>query len=151
MRDGALAGSLASLLSAAALVVCGQRREREPAAPVNAISHWVWGDAALEKDRPTLRHTALGYLIHHGASLFWSTLHTRAWGPPGTHVLPKAAATAATAAFVDYNLTPRRFTPGFEHRLTKPQLAAVYVCFALGLAIGDAWLTRSRRPSRAAR
>jgi hypothetical protein len=141
-RDGALAGSLASILSAAVLVAAGQRRSRDPAAPVNAISHWVWGDSALRKDKPTLRHTAVGYFIHHAASLFWSTLHMRAWGRPavphdaGT-VAAQAAATAAVACFVDYKLTPHRFTPGFEHRLTRGQLAAVYALFAVGLAIGS--------------
>jgi hypothetical protein len=142
LRDGALAGSLASVLSAAALLAAGQRRLRRPAAPVNAISHWAWGDAALHVDRPTVRHTVLGYLIHHAASIFWSTLHVRTWGRPSPQrdvktVAVQAAATAAVACCVDYKLTPRRFTPGFEHRLTKPQLALVYAMFAVGLALGS--------------
>jgi hypothetical protein len=145
LRDGALAGSVASVLSTVALVLSGQQRERKPVAPVNATSHWVWGDPALREDRPSLRHTAVGYAIHHAASLFWSTLHMRAWGRPASPprpgpLLAQAAVTAAAACFVDYRLTPHRFTPGFEHRLGKRQLAGVYVCFALGLAAG-AWLS----------
>ena len=141
LRQGAWAGSLASVFSAAALLVAGQRREREPVAPVNAISHWVWGDPALREDGADLRHTALGYLIHHGASLFWSTLHAQAWSgsrAPRTRarLMGQAAVTAAAACFVDYRLTPRRFTPGFEHRLQRKEMAAVYGCFALGLAVG---------------
>ena len=79
LREGALAGSLASLASAVALLAAGQRSGR-PAAPGNAISHRIWGDVALRRDAPNARHTALGYMIHHGASLFWSTLHVQ----PGT-------------------------------------------------------------------
>ena len=141
LRHGAWAGSLASVFSTLALAAAGQRREREPIAPVNAISHWVWGDPALREDGADLRHTALGYLIHHGASLFWSTLHAQAWS--GTRAprspsraLGQAAVTAAAACLVDYRLTPKRLTPGFEHRLDRGQMALVYGCFALGLALG---------------
>ncbi|HSV79850.1 MAG TPA: hypothetical protein VLK85_11705 [Ramlibacter sp.] len=42
---------------------------------------------------------------------------------------------SAVACFVDYRLTPKRLTPGFEHRLGKPELANVYACFALGLLV----------------
>ena len=143
LREGALAGSLASVLSGAALVVAGQYRGRRPAAPVNAISHWVWGDPALREDEPSVRHTALGYLIHHGASLFWSTLHARAWAQRDVPLPVQAAVTSAVACFVDYELTPRRFTPGFEHKLSARQLAAVYVMFGVGLAIGTQ-VARSR-------
>lgn len=147
LRDGALAGSIASVLSAAALAVAGRRTNGEPAAPVNAVSHWVWGDAALRQDEPTLRHTAVGYLIHHAASLFWSTLHMRAWGKPPVPakagpVIAQAATTAAVACFVDFKLTPHRFTPGFQHRLDKRQLASVYVLFGVGLALGVALASR---------
>ena len=151
LRDGVLAGSLASVLSAAALLFFGQRDEEEPLGPVNAVSHWVWGDPALQEDRATLRHTLLGYAIHHVASLFWSTLHMYAWHrrrrdeavKPGP-AMAQAGVTAAAACFVDYQLTPRRLTPGFEHRLTKPQLAGVYACFAVGLAIGTVLASRRR-------
>ena len=141
LAQGAWAGSLASAFSALALLAAGHRREREPLAPVNAISHWAWGDAALHEDKADWRHTALGYAIHHGASLFWSTLHAQAFSGPrrprtAAHALRQAAATAAAACFVDYRLTPHRFTPGFEHRLDRKQLAVVYGCFAAGLALG---------------
>lgn len=149
LRDGALAGSLASLLSTAVLLAAGQRQDAQPTGPVNAISHWVWGDGALSKNGASLRHTALGYLIHHAASLFWSTLHAWAFSGPRRSVRPagalaQAAATAAVACFVDYRLTPHRLTPGFEHRLTRPQLTGVYACFALGLALGTLITARRR-------
>jgi hypothetical protein len=69
-------------------------------------------------------------------------LHAKAWGalPEAKQPLPAlagAVATAGVASFVDYHLTPRRFTPGFEHRLGKPEMVNVYAGFAIGLAIGS--------------
>lgn len=141
LREGLVSGSLASILSGAYLVLAGGRRS-EPAAPLNAVSHWIFGDRALREDEPRPLYTATGYLIHHAASIFWGTLHAKAWGAreEAKKPLPAAAgaiAAASVASFVDYQLTPKRLTPGFEHRLGRPEMVNVYACFALGLAIGS--------------
>jgi hypothetical protein len=140
LREGAVSGSLASVLSAAYLAWAGHRRG-QPAAPVNAVSHWMFGDRALHEDGASLAHTLTGYLIHHAASIFWGVLHAKAWSAREQAKEPiPAVAGAVTAAsiacFVDYQLTPKRLTPGFEHRLGRPEMANVYAFFALGLAIG---------------
>jgi hypothetical protein len=142
LREGAIAGTVGSLTSTAALALAGRRENGSTAAPLNAISHWFWDLRALTADRPSLRHTLTGYLIHHGASLFWGILHARAWGcRPEAKQLGSAmagsVAAAAVACFVDYRLTPRRLTPGFEHRLSTGSMLAVYGLFALGLAAGS--------------
>ncbi len=147
LREGAIAGSVASIASATALALAGQREVGAAAAPTNATSQWIWGDRALHQDRPSLRHTATGYLIHHGASMFWGVLHARAWNgrqqrmQPGP-ALAGAAAASAIACFVDFKLTPHRLTPGYEHRLSRGALGVVYGCFALGLAAGSIWAAR---------
>lgn len=138
--EALVSGSIASALSAAYLVWAGRRRS-EPAAPVNAISHWFFGDRALRRDGPSLRYTLTGYLAHHGASLFWAILHAKSWAAKQEHKEPLPAAAGALAAagiacLVDYQLVPKRLTPGFEHRLGKPELANVYLCFAAGLLVG---------------
>jgi hypothetical protein len=140
-REGAVSGSLASILSAAYLGWAGERRGI-PAAPVNAVSHWFFGDRAVRQDDPSLTYTLTGYLVHHGASLFWGVLHAKAWGcrERAKEPIPAVAGAitaASLACFVDYKLTPKRLTPGFEHRLHKPEMANVYACFALGLAVGS--------------
>ena len=140
-REGLVSGSLASLMSAAYLVVAGDRRDR-PMAPVNAVSHWLFGNRALHQDGSSFQYTAVGYLIHHASSVFWGVLHARVWGarPQAKQPLPAiagAVAAAAVASAVDYQLTPKRFTPGFEHHLGRPEMLNVYACFALGLAIGS--------------
>lgn len=142
VREALISGSVASVVSAAALVLAGRREPQRPAAPVNAISHWIWGDRALREDEPDLRHTATGYCIHHAASLFWATLHALVWGRRAVAqgplpALAGAAVATAVASVVDLRLTPHRLTPGFEHRLSRPALAGVYASFALGLAVGS--------------
>jgi hypothetical protein len=148
LREGAVSGSLASILSAAYLGWAGNRRD-EPAAPLNAVSHWFFGNRALREEEPSTLYTLTGYVTHHCASMFWAVIHAKAWGarPEAKKPLPAlagAVAAAGVASFVDYQLTPKRLTPGFEHRLGKPEMLNVYACFAIGLAIGS-MLMKNRR------
>lgn len=147
LRHGALSGSLASILSAAALAACGKRETGSMFAAVNAVSHWLWGDRAAAHDEPSLRHTALGYAIHHGSGIFWGVLFERYVSRilDRQQVAPTLAAAAgatAVACFVDYQLTPHRLQPGFEMRLSRPSLLLVYGAFGAGLAAGAWWLRR---------
>ncbi|WP_028311623.1 hypothetical protein [Derxia gummosa] len=138
LHDSMLSGALASLASA---LVASWRTKREsgsaPAA-MNATSHWYWGDRAAARDEADVKHTALGYATHHGATMVWSTVYEKAFGEraerSAVHALCGGAAVAALACFVDYGLTPKRFTPGFEKRLRMGSMAGVYGALALGLA-----------------
>jgi hypothetical protein len=146
LREGAVSGSVASLLSTAYLLWAGHRHGHV-AAPLNAVSHWFYGERALREDRAGARFTLPGYVTHHCASIFWGVLHAKAWGAKQEHKSPLPAVAGALAAsgvacFVDYQLTPKRLTPGFEHRLAKPELANVYLVFAAGLAIGTLLMRR---------
>lgn len=149
LQEALVAGSIASLLSAAALAVAGRRECRSAAAPVNAPSQWLWGARALRADQADRKHTAAGYLIHHFAATLWAALHAavladrRGMERPGP-ALAAAAVTSAVAALVDLRLTPERFTPGFQHRLSTAALVATYGCFALGLAAGSLAVRRAR-------
>jgi hypothetical protein len=147
-REGLVSGSLASLFSAAYLAAAGWRRGYA-AAPINAVSHWFMGDRSLVENRLSVAYTATGYVTHHAASVFWAVLHAKAWGtrPEAKKPVPAAlgaAAAASIACFVDYELTPKRLTPGFEHRLAKPEMTAVYTFFALGLMAGSLLMNRRR-------
>ena len=145
---GLVAGSLGSLLSTAVLLLAGRRQAGSAAAPVNAVSHWYWGDEALRRRKTDAAHTGLGYLTHHGASVFWASLYAAAiHDRPALQTAPAtlagALATSAIACVVDYKLTPKRLTPGFEHRLGTGAMVGVYAAMALGVAAG-AMLTRRR-------
>ena len=134
-----LPGTFAALASAAVLAGYGKRETGSAVAPMNGPSQWVWGHHAPYRNDATWRHTALGYAIHHGASLFWGALFEffRRRAPqdiPGT--IASAVTTAAIANVVDFKLTPERLTPGFEKRLSHRALFATYAAFAVGLAAG---------------
>lgn len=147
--DALVSGSIASVASTLALAALGRREAGSAFAPTNATSHWIHGDEAARRDDPSLSHTAVGYAIHHGASLFWATFYERWFGERRNRgdvpaALLGGAAVAALACFVDYRLTPRRLQPGYEMRLSRPALALVYGAFGAGLAASAA-LTRARR------
>ncbi len=139
-QQALLSGSLASLFSTATLAWLGHQ-QGAVAAPTNATSHWLWGDEeAFQANEPSMRHTAIGYATHHASAVMWATFYER-WlnrkvNPSTSEIVRDAAGMTAIAAFVDYQLTPRRFTPGFEARLSRPALFGVFAAFGAGLALG---------------
>lgn len=141
LREGAVAGSAASLLSTAALAALGPRQAGSVPGPLNAASHWLWGDQSLREDGSTWRHTLTGLLTQHAASIMWATLYARVYGHrEEAKRLPNAIAggiaTSAVAYVVDYTITPKRFTPGYEHRLDGKGMLGVYVALAIGFTAG---------------
>ena len=132
------AGTVASLTSAAALAL-GSRIEGKGAfRPLNATSHWLRGETAARRDDVDLAHTGVGYTTHLAATIFWAALFEallRMRSRP-VPMLAAAALTSAVAAAVDYGVTPRRFTPGWEFALTKTSMGAGYAAMAVGLAVG---------------
>ena len=150
LNRGAQSGTAASIVSTLALAVRGRRESGSAIAPINAVSHWYWGDRATRQDRPSVKYTLPGYLTHHATSVFWAVLFEKTFGGAlsgrPARTVAASAATAAVACFVDYRLTPDRLTPGFEHRLSKASLFFFYLGFAAGLAITE--LARSHAPIR---
>ena len=73
LTQGLLAGSLASLLSTVVMAFSGRRAAGSATAPIDAASHWAWGDEAFARPGADLPHTGVGYLTHHGAATFWAT------------------------------------------------------------------------------
>jgi hypothetical protein len=115
-RRALLSGTLASVISTGVLLWLGYRRLGKPFAPTNATSHWLWGDAeSFNSLEPTLRHTAVGYGTHHASALMWALFYERLLGEETERtstVVMAAAGMTAVAAFVDYQLTPKRLTGG---------------------------------------
>lgn len=136
-----LDGAMASLVSGLVLAWRGRMETGSAAAAINAPSHWLFGDDALMRNRASLRYTVTGGAIHTLSSMLWGGAYRwlrRMRRRPGLATsLGDAAAVTAVAAFVDLKLTPERFTPGFEKRLSRPSLVLVYAGFALGLVLAD--------------
>jgi hypothetical protein len=141
LREGAVAGTAAGVLSTAALALAGRRETGSAAAPINAASHWLWGDASLREDRPTWRHTFAGALTQHAAAILWAALYAAVIGhrreaKHWPNAVAGGIALSATAYVVDYTVTPKRLTPGYEHRLDGKGMLAVYAALAAGFALG---------------
>ena len=147
LRFALVSGTVASVTSTVALAVLARVEEKSLLQPVNATSHWLNGEQAGSFKGLDLIHTAVGYVTHHGATVFWATFFER-WVAARRPVaaLPMmrdALAMSAVAAAVDYGATPKRFTPGWELVLSRKSMAAGYVAMAFGLAAG-AWMTQRR-------
>jgi hypothetical protein len=147
LREGVVAGTVASLLSTAVLAAYGRRQAGSPFAPTNAVSHWLWGDEALRAQEPSWRYTFGGYVTHHLAAVFWAALYSRLYGHrDAAKELPQAiaggVATSAVSCLVDYTLVPKRLTPGFEHRLSAGAMVTAYGALAVGFALGALLLRR---------
>ena len=141
MQRGVVSGAASSLVSSAALALLGRTETGSAYAPLNAVSHWIWGDEAADHDEFSLKYTITGYAIHHVSATFWSVLFEKLAGEKLDRkdmrvTLAASAATSAIACFADYKLTPQRLKPGYEKRLSKKSLAGVYAAFAVGLALG---------------
>jgi hypothetical protein len=148
-----LPGTAASLASLAAIAACSRKDTGSALAAVNAESHWAWGDDAAQRDDFSWKYTVVGALTHQAASLFWAFCSERLFASrerPASvpAILGQSAATSALACAVDYTITPQRFTPGYELRLSRRSLVTVYVALAAGLAAGSLSLSsRRRRPA----
>jgi hypothetical protein len=133
-------GLLSAASSAAALVWRGRRERRSVAAPLNAVNHNVWSDAALARNDVSLRHTATGAVLHVASALLWGGLYAwlrhRRWRPTAGNAVVDAVAVSAVASLVDFKVVTARLTPGFEHRLSRQGLAWFYIALAAGLALG---------------
>jgi len=146
-----VSGTLAGLATAATAAVAGRRETYSYSAPLNATSHIAWGNVAAIQDRPSLKYTLTGFLLNHAATTFWAAIYEkvvapRAGAPDSSLLKPLLGAVAVTAgAYVtDYYLVPKRFTPGYEMRLSGRSLAAIYGMLALGLVAGTL-MHRERR------
>lgn len=148
-------GTVSAFASAFAASLAGKYEDTSFAAPLNAISHILWGDKAAHKDDLSIKYTLTGFVLNHAASIFWAFLYERLFGKqPGKQSATAhpnaatekssvmkpvlgAAAVAAGAYFIDYHLIPKRITPGYEKRLSGGSLATVFIIMAIGLAARD--------------
>jgi len=139
---------LSSSLSAAVLAWRGRTDAGSAAAPVNAISHWLWPREALRQDDASARFTLTGLGVHFASALLWCGFYERLRARRGAATpacaVSDAVAVSAVAAVVDLACVPDRLTPGFEKRLSGRSLVLVYTAFAAGLALAGVVALRRR-------
>ncbi|MCE4557085.1 hypothetical protein [Pelomonas cellulosilytica] len=126
-------------LSAAVLAWRGRTDAHSAAAPINAVSHWLWPREALRQDGVSARFTATGLAVHFAAALLWCGLYERLRARQSAatpaRAVTDAAVVSAVAAVVDLACVPHRLTPGFQERISPRSLLMVYGAFAAGLAL----------------
>jgi hypothetical protein len=150
LRSVFVRGTGAAVVSSVALAACSRRETGSAFAGMNAVSHWLWGDADARRNGFSWKYTVIGALTQEAAAVFWAVcfeyLFASRHRPATTSsVFGEAAAMSALACAVDYTITPKRFTPGYELRLSKSSLVAVYAAFAAGLALGSLLLPKNER------
>lgn len=134
-RRAAVSGACASLLSSAVVSWLSHHHTGSASSGTNATSQWLWGAPARRKRLPNLRHTAVGYLIHHASSVFWAGFFERAALHRPSRSAALAVTTAVVAYVVDYHVVPRRLSPGFDRRMHPHHLPLAYAAFAAGLCV----------------
>jgi hypothetical protein len=147
--SGSVAGSAIALTAA----LLGKQDSGSYAAPLNATSHIFWGDEAAQRNDASLKYTGIGLFLNEISAIFWAAFYERWFGrgadrahASSSLVRPVIGAAVVTAGayLTDYYLVPKRFTPGFEKRLSGRSLAAVYGALAIGLVAHDLLAAKSR-------
>jgi hypothetical protein len=143
-----ITSAVASVATASALMLLGRYERRGALTPLNASSHWLYGDRDARRRRADVAHTGVGVATHHLAVMFWAVLMEAALGRWKKRTLPElalgGALTAGCAAAFDYLVVPRRLSPGWELALTRKGMTGAFAAMALGLAAGAA-AARMRR------
>ena len=143
-------GAGAGVASAAAVAARSKKETGSALAGINAVSHWAWGDSDAKRDGFSLKYTVTGAVTHLAAAAMWAFCYERIFAARRRsatlpRLLAESAAMSALACAVDYTITPKRLTPGYELRLSKPSLLMTYGAFAAGLALGSLILPRATR------
>ena len=129
LRDGAISGAIAGAATAAIAALRGARDSGSAIAPINATSHVLHGEGAADVTHVDLEHTAVGFPIHVGSAMLWATLYERAFGSAADRgdvgrALAGGLAVSALAYVTDYHAVPKRFTPGWEERVSPVSAAS---------------------------
>jgi hypothetical protein len=142
LRTAISIGGLTSVTTALTTALCGWRENANAVAPLNAISHIVWGEEATSQEHISAKYTATGLALNTAAMFGWALIFAkllRNSGKPAEHrisSLSGGALVSLVAYVVDYHVVPKRLTPGIESRLSCRSLLLVYVVLALSLGLG---------------
>jgi hypothetical protein len=138
IRDSRTTGAIASAATVGVAAAFGKAEVGRVLAPLNAVSHVIWGDQAAQRDSLSGKYTATGLAVNHAGAMFWAAVYEKLFGNVRSvpAVLTGSAAVAAVAYITDYHLVPKRLTPGYELRVSRTALAAIYGALALALSAG---------------
>ncbi|HEX4415938.1 MAG TPA: hypothetical protein VH107_20065 [Lacipirellulaceae bacterium] len=147
VADGLWNGAVATAATTAVASLCGEIESQSVAAPLNAVSHIVWGDDAARHSEPSARYTVPGLLLNGAAVTSWAILQEvlfdhRQVKKSLSRSIAEGAMISGLAYVTDYHVVPPRLTPGFEKRLSNKSLATIYAALALSLGVAAWWRKR---------
>ena len=135
-RNALASGLTATATSTATLAVVALAEGKGPAQPLNATSHLIYGDTAAAYRDADIDHTIVGLGTHAAATLFWAAAFETSLvihpARDAAALAGRAASIGLLAALVDYTITPKRLTPGWELVLSKRSMAVVYAAMSAG-------------------
>jgi len=154
-QDSLSTGAVATVATTMAAAACGQIEDGHIIAPINAVSHILWGDEAAAQEEASYQYTLPGLALNAIAVTGWAGVHELLFGKAAAQgrtgeVLLGGAIVSAIAFVTDYRVVPDRLTPGFEKRLSNGSLLGIYGALALALSVGSLMRHRSKSPSRCA-
>lgn len=132
-------GAGAAVGAVAAIMTLAKAEGKPVLAPVNASSHWLWGDKAGQQTQADLEHTGLGGATNIAAGLMWGGLlgaHLQRTRPGPVGMVRDGAVLGAIAGLLDYGLLPRRLSPGWELVLSGRSVVLAMAGMATGAVIG---------------
>jgi hypothetical protein len=138
ISDTLTTGAVVTAATTTAVAVLGKLEGGSAVAPINAVSHILWGDEEDNTEEVDVQHTLAGAGLNAMAVTSWAGVFElfmpRNEAPTVQRALLVGSATAAAAYITDYHVVPKRLTPGFEKKLSAPALFGVFATLALSLA-----------------
>lgn len=140
LRDLFVQSQITGLATTGAVALCGFVEDGDSTAPVNDISHIVWGREAFEQNQLSLKYTGTAVLLNQTAVGAWALLHQLFFGRAARRgnlkeSLMGGVMVSLLAYLVDYHAVPERLKPGFERHLMPRSLIFIYGVLALSLGL----------------
>ncbi len=137
----AVTGLWTAAATGVAVMVAAVQEHKSMFAPINAISHILFGDAAIGVKRPIPKFLFSGLVLNLFAMFGWAALAELGYqflhitrGQVLATILVSVVVTVV-AYVTDFILVPKRFTPGFERIISQRALVAVYGVLAAAFVL----------------
>jgi hypothetical protein len=146
LLDGLKTGVALAATTTAAIMFFSKREKGSHWAGVNAIAHVANGGGRTSRTFSPSQ-TPIGLAVHSASMIAWGLVYRAALSLVNARgVVPASIATLAIG-FVDYELLPRRFSPGFERIVGPLGVGATFAALGATLALSDTFTSARSLPA----